>query len=230
MCSLSRLLIAFALWLPGAAGAQTAPVADPGACAEPIARKVQERYDSIHDFTARFVQTTRRVSLGVTGETGTSDRARGSVVFAKPGRMRWSYEQPEPSLVVSDGETLWIYDPQAHEAQRLAVGQAMLSGTAIQFLLGEGDLLETFAIRAEACDTPTVHLELVPREPASYERLALRVDRASGQVVETQVVDLFGNVTQVAFAGIETNRNPSPESFRFEPPSGVRVIVVPEAR
>jgi len=62
---------------------------------------------------------------------GEETLTRGRVVFAKPGRMRWVYESPEPSLVVSDGETLWIYDPAAREAQRLPVTQGYLTGAAL---------------------------------------------------------------------------------------------------
>ena len=47
-------------------------------------------------------------------------RRAGAVEFAKPGKMRWSYEAPEPSLVVSDGETLWIYDPTRDEVAEAA--------------------------------------------------------------------------------------------------------------
>ena len=64
--------------------------------------------------------------------------SRGRVEFAKPGRMRCEYEAPEPSLVVSDGKTLWIYDPTAKEVQVLAGRAGLPLGGGVQFLLGEG--------------------------------------------------------------------------------------------
>jgi outer membrane lipoprotein carrier protein len=138
--------------------------------------------------------------------------------------MRWEYQEPEPSLVVSDGKTLWIYDPVFQEAQRLPVGQGFLSGAAIQFLLGEGEMRKSFEIGLVDCTPDTVELELVPREAASYEKLRVVANRATGDLTRTQVHDLLGNVTRVAFSEVLVNQSPPPETFRFEPPKGVQVI------
>ena len=48
--------------------------------------------------------------------------------------------------------------------------------------------------------------------------------RATGEVRATSIVDLFGNVTEVAFHGLRTNNDPPAATFGFEPPEGVRVI------
>lgn len=210
---------------PAAAGGPAAEAAAPeregGSCAAALARKVQRRYEGIHDLWARFRQRSFSVALG---EAGEASEARGEVRFAKPGRMRWTYESPEPSVVVSDGETLWIYDPTANEVQVMDVGRGFLSGTAIQFLLGEGDLLEAFEVAAEGCGEETVRLVLRPREEATYERLGLDVEAATGMVRATSVYDLFGNRTRVVFEEIRTDTNPAPDLFRFDPPEGTRVL------
>jgi outer membrane lipoprotein-sorting protein len=155
---------------------------------------------------------------------GGSTTSRGTVAFAKPGRMRWSYTEPEPSLVVSDGETLSLYDPTRKELQRLPVGDGYLSGAAIQFLLGEGEVLETFEVTSRACGDAEIELVLVPREPATYERLRVAIDPRSGDVLRTAIVDLLGNETQVAFQELRVNLDPPDSLFTFEPPEGVEVI------
>jgi len=213
------------------------PAADPAAatvpvasCAEQVAARVQRHYDGVRDLAARFEQQTRSVTLGDASLAG-GERVSGRVVFAKPGRMRWSYEAPEPSLLVSDGAVLWLYDPTAREAQRLPVKQGYLTGAALEFLLGEGKLLEEFAVSAESCEAQgEVALDLRPRRPASYERLGLRVSADSGEILATHVVDLFGNVTRIAFSEIRTNQDPPLELFTFEVPEGVEVIdlIVPD--
>jgi outer membrane lipoprotein carrier protein len=203
---------------PAAAG--DAPAGDE-VCAERAARALQRRYESVRDLGARFEQTSRSVALGRPGATAKSS---GSVVFAKPGRMRWTYEEPEPSLVVSDGRELWIYDPANREAQRMAVAGEYLSGVAVSFLLGEGEILRDFDVRALECGEDSVLLDLVPRQPASYERLRARTDPRSGELLETTVVDLLGNATTVALREVRVNRDPDPALFRFEAPPGVRVV------
>lgn len=222
----AALLLAPAL--PGVAGGEApstpgASSAGHEACIESTVAAIQERYGAIRDLRSRFVQETRSVALGGPGAVSVSS---GTVTFAKPGRMRWSYEEPEESLVVSDGRWLWIYDPANREAQRYAVADGYLSGAAIQFLLGEGDVLRDFRVRAESCAGDVVDLELVPRQAATYEKLRVRAERASGDLLETTVVDLLGNVTKVVFQDVQANLDPAPELFRFEPPAGVRLIEV----
>ena len=207
---------------------QPARAASPGTgsgtgCAVALAARVQSHYETVRDLRAGFSQVTRSVALG--GSGGFEQPASGSVPFAKPGRMRWEYREPEPSLVVSDGKTLWVHDPAAKEVQVLPVGAGFLSGAAIQFLLGEGNLLESFRVTARSCEAPAA-LILTPREPATYERLELEVDGETGAIPRTVVVDLFGNRTEVAFREVETNRRPPRSLFRFEPPKGTRVLTL----
>jgi outer membrane lipoprotein carrier protein len=196
-----------------------------GDCAAPVADRVQRRYEKVRDLKARFEQRTERVALGEAPSAALV--AGGDVVFAKPGKMRWSYASPEPSLVVSDGETLWIYDEKAREVQKLSLAQGYLSAAGVQFLLGDGKLADEFRITAAGCSDPAVTLVLTPKRDAQYERLELRVDAKSGLVAETAVVDLFGNRTVVAFRDSRENAGADASLFRFTPPAGTRVIEVP---
>ncbi len=195
--------------------------AGPSPCVRAAVAAIQKRYETVRDLSARFAQTSRSVALG---RSASSVASRGSVVFAKPGRMRWHYEEPDESLVVSDGEWLWIYDPSHREAQKLQVGGAWLSAAAIQFLLGEGELLRDFQVAAESCDDEQAQLVLTPRQPSTYERLRLEADAGSGDVRATEVHDLLGNVTRVVFEDVRVNTDPAAEVFTFQAPEGVRVI------
>ena len=196
---------------------------DPEGCVDAAVEAIQKQYESVSDLGAAFVQTARSVTLGGAGRTG-ADTSRGTVVFAKPGKMRWSYEEPEPSLVVSDGKTLWLYDPVHSEVQRTSVTDGYLSGAAIQFLIGEGHMRRDFRVTEISCGEGAALLELVPRTDATYEKLRVLADLASGEVRRTTIFDLVGNVTEVTFSDVRTNQHPAEAVFRFEPPDGVEVI------
>jgi outer membrane lipoprotein carrier protein len=204
---------------PGAESAdESAPTEAPDACATRTAALIQRRYENVRDLRARFEQTTRPAGAAA------ATTSRGTVVLAKPGKMRWSYEAPEPSLVVSDGTTLWVYDPAFREAQRLPVSEGYLSGAAIQFLLGEGDIFRAFRVEAVACEEKRAELELVPREPSSYEKIGVVVDPATGDLTRTRLVDLLGTAIEVELSELEVNQSPPASLFRFEAPEGVRVM------
>jgi outer membrane lipoprotein carrier protein len=191
-------------------------------CRDAAVAALQQRYESMKDFRADIVQTTRSVALGT--DAAEQMTSKGTVVFAKPGKMRWSYEEPEPSLVVSDGETLWIYDMVSREAQKLPATEGYLSGAAVQFLLGEGAIERDFEISAHHCDETSVELRLRPRKPSSYEKLHVVVNPQSGELLKTTVFFVLGNVTEVAFSSIELDVDPAASLFRLDPPADVRVI------
>src|SRR5262245_51305470 len=90
-------------------------------CRDRAATAVQKRYEGVCDVSAQFIQTTHGARLGTTPENPAA--SRGRVTLAKPGKMRWTYEDPEPSVVVSDGKTVWIYDPAFNEVQKLPAAE-----------------------------------------------------------------------------------------------------------
>ena len=98
-------------------------------CAGDVAARVQQRYEKVEDLAAHFEQTTRRVSLGDDSTTRWSRRVRWS--SRSPGKMRWSYTSPEPSLVVSDGaDALGVRPSGARSPEAAAGGGLSLRGAA----------------------------------------------------------------------------------------------------
>jgi outer membrane lipoprotein-sorting protein len=213
---------------PGSATAHTTEVptdtpaaasaAATASCVEAVIDAVQRRYESIDRMRADFTQLTRSAAL-----PGSGTQVGGTVTFAKPGKMHWQYRNPDSSMI-SDGSTLWIFDPAFGEAQKLAVGREYLSGASIQFLLGQGDMRRDFRIVGLECTAEQAELELSPVSPASYERLQIRADPGSGDLLRTTVFDLLGNVTEVEFSNLQTGFELDPGLFEFVPPPGVRVI------
>ena len=211
----------FAVFAVFAVFAAPAAADDLDACTRGAVDAVQKRYEAVVDLHAEFEQTSRSRLLG---GAASQTRSAGEVVFAKPGKMRWSYTEPEPSLVVSDGNWLWIYDPGAGEAQKLPVTDGAMSGAAVQFLLGEGEIELVFRVVRDACSETSANLTLWPREPASYEKLRIETDPRSGDLLATEITDLLGNVTRITFREIRTNQGAAPALFTFTPPEGVETI------
>ncbi|MCH2187481.1 outer membrane lipoprotein carrier protein LolA [Myxococcota bacterium] len=198
-----------------------------GAKSRAVAAAVQAHYDTVKTFSADFEQVTESVVLGtpmLEDEENDPSASRGRVLFAKPGKMLWHYQKPEESWVIADGKLLWLYDVGAGQATRMPVGQEILAGAALQFLLGDGNLLDSFRIHAFSCAGASVALTLEPLRPASYEQLGLVARAETGEISETSIVDLFGNRTRIRFSEVSTNQPIPSERFLFSVPEGVEVI------
>lgn len=177
---------------------------------------VTARYAQVTDFKATFRQVVVRKQLP------RPLAKRGTVFFKRPGMMRWDYSQPEKVFYISDGETLWAWQPEDKLVTRASVKGSELYG-ALKFLFGQGDLRGEFRPSLGAPEDGLAALTLEPRTPNSnYRRIVLLVDPATFEIRRTRVVDPLDNVSTVTF---ESPRYEplKPDGFRFTPPAGARV-------
>lgn len=199
-----------------AAATATSPLS-----ADDVAKKVQDYYDGVRDFTAEFTQEYRSASLG---STRTSS---GRVFFKKPGKMRWDYLGQDERYLISDGSQLWVYEPQFAQYYNQSLADSQLP-SALRFLMGEGDLSEDFNIRLRSQNESVVELDLVPKvRNSQFSRLRFVVDAKTFQVKETTVSDALGNTNRLVFSNIRQNAGLPDSGFSFTPPSGARRVDAP---
>lgn len=203
------------------------PAAATPACPAPatVVDKLQARYDTTKAFRADFRQRTMVAAVGE------GEDARGTVAFKKPGKMRWDYTAPEAQLIVSDGATLWIYQPAERQVVKAPFKAAFVSSTPVSFLAGVGRISDDFRAERDPrdCSAGRIHVRLVPKNSQDLGSLAFAVDAATFDIVEAAVTDPIGNVTTLGFANLQRNVDIPDAEFRFTVPAGVDVIAAPGA-
>ena len=185
--------------------------------------QVQERYLEMQSFQGNFQQTT------IIESEARRTSASGMIAYQRPGKMRWEYQEPDPQLLVTDGNTLWLYDHLLENVtiQELAV---VTDGTVLAFLLGAGELTDDFTQRRMQkslldSDKSWKVLELVPnREKSAIEFLQLGVDSESGNLEALLFKDNSGSVRIIEFEALSYNVGFSEGFFSFEIPPGMEVI------
>ena len=202
------------------------PAASQPAAARPpvdaIAGRLQVRYDSIRDFSADFVHVYEG---GLLRKRVTE---RGTVLIKKPGRMRWTYTDPERKEFVSDGVKLYAYVPQDRQVIVSSMPAADEATSPVLFLAGKGRLARDFAVNyADVPDAPpaTYALKLVPHErQAEYDWLILVVDRQTMAIRSLVTVDAQGGRSTFTFSNLKENVGLADARFVFKIPRGVDVI------
>ncbi len=145
--------------------------------------------------------------------------ARGSLVLARPGRFRWEYTYPLGQLMVADGETLWIYDPDLAQVTRRPLGEA-LSDTPAALLGGIVPLEQRFQLVDGGERDGLSWVILIPRsQEIGFEGVHLGFDE--GGLRRMVLSDILGRVSELEFTRLERNVAVAPDTFRFEPPPGV---------
>lgn len=184
-----------------------------------LVSKIQRFYDTTKDLHAKFEQQ-------IESSIGSTKRASGDVWLKKGGKMRWDYAKPEKKLMVADGTTLWVHEPEDSQAFKQDLRGSTMP-LSVSVLIGEGKLDKEFDIVGS--DVPVAAgeaaLQLTPRQPTgAFRYLVFVVDAASGQVKQTIIVDQQGGKNRMTFSAVETNKGVEDSKFRFSPPSGTKII------
>src|SRR5258705_9505504 len=103
---------------------------DTSPSASALVHRFESAYRSSKTLQANFLETYFDGGKVVRAETGVA-------YFAKPGKMRWEYDSPEPNLYLVDGKWSWFYVPADHTVTRARAKQSSDSRTPLALLAGE---------------------------------------------------------------------------------------------
>ena len=200
----------------------------PGDDLETLVKRIQSTYDGIKDFQAHFVQESSIKSWNAEQV----QKAEGVVYFKKGGKMFWDYRSPTPQQIISDGGQLWFYEPEDKQVTVTTVGEGLQSQVSADLLNGKAQLTRDFTIREITApadrDGGSHVLELIPRAAQpNLSKIILRADRRTFQIQQTEVYDLFDNLTRITFTRIEIDRQLPDALFTFKPPPGVDTVAPP---
>lgn len=148
--------------------------------------------------------------------------SRGSFVFQRPGRFRWSYEQPYEQLLVSDGQRLWMYDRDLNQVtvRKLA---ASLPASPASILFGANDFEREFELAEDGATGGLAWIAARPRtRDTTFERI--RIGFRDGLPVEMELVDGFGQTSRLVFGKLQRNPRVEADLFRFVPPKGADLL------
>ena len=193
-----------------------------------VAINIQKSYDAIKDFKAQFVQE----SVVKSWNAQQVQKAEGSVYFKKEGKMFWDYQNPTPQQIISDGKMIWFYEPEDEQVTVTEVTDGLQSQISADLLNGKAQLTRDFTVKditTEADEqTGTIVLELIPRSSQqNLSKIIMRLNNENFQIYQTEVYDLFENLTRITFSQIRIDTNLDDSLFTFTPPPGVEILSPP---
>ncbi|MBF0279187.1 MAG: outer membrane lipoprotein chaperone LolA [SAR324 cluster bacterium] len=187
-----------------------------------VLNRIQKRYQEIASFKGSFTQRN------FSSRSEQPRSAAGLVSYIRPGKMRWDYQKPDEQLLVTDGITLWLFDPLLENVTVQAL-KKVTPGTPLEFLLGAGNLEDDFIYRPvtrNLIDNPEVLVvELEPKNSiAALEFIQLAVDPETYDFLQIVLVDTQGNHRVIEFKEMEYNLTLDEDQFRFEISPDMEVI------
>ncbi len=149
--------------------------------------------------------------------------ANGVFMFERPGKFVWRIVKPYPQSIVSDGSSLWIWDPDLNQVTVKKLSTTV-STTPAAVLFGKGNIEAFFNLENEKDDQGLHWVLAVPKEEdLTYSRIHIGFD-SLGTIAAMRLEDHFGQTTELKLTDVKTQASFSSETFAFKIPDGVDVL------
>ncbi|NPE27831.1 outer membrane lipoprotein-sorting protein [Methanococcoides sp. SA1] len=195
--------------------------------AEEIAEKMQQKNDLIEDSSFTLYMT-----MSLMGQESVMEQD----MFQKKEKMRSVTKQPAEqagTIVVSNGDTMWTYDPQQNSVVVMEIPDLDLEinyGDIIAQYLNESDISFSGMKKIEGRNTFIMNLEPKEEVPSAGPftgNIKVWVDEETWMPLKYDMYDTDGNViVTVEVRNLKINSGISDEVFEFEVPEGAEVSTI----
>jgi outer membrane lipoprotein carrier protein len=181
--------------------------------ANALAEGVDRTFAKMRDFSADFVHTFE-------DSLNRKRQEAGHLYLAKERKMRWEYNRPEEKLFISNGKTVYFFDPGLQRVQKDEVKNISDDQVPMMFLVGRSGLKGEFK-EIELFGTQV--LRLTPKRKGDIRKIEVEVDPVSYLI--TRLVVYYEDArSEFSFTNIRTNIGLPPDYFDFKAPPGVEVV------
>ena len=182
-----------------------------------LAQRIDKHYNSLHSLEVQFTQKYEGM--------GMNRKEAGVLLLKKPGKMRWTYSQPEGKLFVLDGKYGTLIRRVIPKCRRVPVKKLDDMRSPLRLLLGHAKLeqeLTNLAIAPQADGT-----YVLTGIPKGLEKrvAAFSVTAAADGVIRSMKVEETDGITNAFVFADEKPDAAAPDTeFVFAAPAGVKVV------
>lgn len=144
----------------------------------------------------------------------------GGFLLQRPGYFLWETKEPFPQRLISNLQTIWLYDPDLEQVTIREYNEDIAQTPA---LLLSGDLQQInqqYSIK-KISDSQFVLTPL--KQQALFQDL--NVQFVNNQLSNMSLKDALGQTTVFSFSNAQYGNTVSTDRFNFIPPEGTDVIV-----
>lgn len=172
---------------------------------------------SYESYQAEFIQI-------VVNEDGSKvQETRGSLKAKRPGLFYWETRAPMSQFIVSDGDSVEVYDPDLEQVTVHNLDDRVQTTPAL-LLSGEVDNLEdTYRVSGDQISDDKMEFTLEPKNEDSLF-VSLRLTFFKNKLQEMRMQDSLSQLSVLSFDHIRLNEAVEQSAFTLEYPEDVDVI------
>lgn len=183
---------------------------------EAAAQRLNTLLSNASTMTADFSQMTLSANGSSMQET------TGNLALKRPGMFRWHTDAPAEQELVSNGQTIWLYDPDLEQVTIQEMDQRLTHTPALLLSGDVSKLQENFVITWEDSGN-VIDFTLTPKVNDTLFD-SLRLSFRDGVINDMQMSDAVGQRTNILFQDVKLNQSMDEGQFTFDIPDGIDVI------
>lgn len=183
---------------------------------EVAVQRLTELLNQAQTIEARFSQLT------LDGGGTQLQETTGQLALKRPGLFRWHTDAPMEQLLVSNGEKVWLYDPDLQQVTIQTLDQRLTHTPALLLSGDVSKIQENFDISHNQGGNVVDFI----LKPKSKDTLfdSLRLSFRNQVLNDMQLIDSIGQRTNILFLNVKMNEPQDDAQFTFEIPAGADVI------
>ena len=152
----------------------------------------------------------------------TLQEVSGQFFFKKPNLFKWNYLEPSKSQLISDGELLYLYDP---DLKQVVISQLKkLGGVSPAMLLVNRDIKSLFEISIIKDKNGNNWFKALPQEPEKANFKEVFINFFQKELKSMRIIDSFDNTTEIQFIKVSLNTDINEAIFLFNTPEDIDII------
>jgi outer membrane lipoprotein carrier protein len=165
-------------------------------------------------FTANFNQQV------LDAEGNELQNALGTLAVRKPNLVHWKTAEPDESLIVSDGDTLWFFDPFVEQVSAYLLEKALLNTPILLLTSSDPTLWQHYSVSSTDENNYLIHAN---DNNAQVKTLELRFKKNSNMLNSFTILDATGQLSLFKLSQFDQVTVPESTLFTFTIPEGVEL-------
>jgi outer membrane lipoprotein carrier protein len=200
------------------------PIASAQQDARALVSRASSVYRGLQSLRADFDQLIQNPMIG-------DQASKGVLTQSGAAKLAMRFSDPDGEAVVIDGQHIWVYTPSTTPGQVLRMplpsGGPVYGYNLLAWLLDRPhERYQSSVVRNDRLEGRAVTVvEMVPTVPdMPFTRAVVWLDKSDGLPRRIEIEETSGQHRTLTLRNLRANVRTGDDTFRFEVPSGIKVI------
>lgn len=189
-----------------------------------------KQLSGIQNITADFSQTTKltnprpmtQANTGKPVNQHMNQTFTGLMKVARPGKFYWETLKPAKQLIVTTGQSVWIYDPDLEQAVKQNMDEQVANTPALLLSGNAQEIMKSYDVSQP--DAKKTYYSLKPKNTeGAFDRLLISFGKNNAPTLMI-LEDSLGQTTTISFKNVKVNTSVNQNVFNFIAPKGTDIL------